>query len=102
MKVGPYFLNITQKQAGEIVNTQVTGTVVSYPEEYLVHNANEVLLTQISNVSGGKFNITAEEAFRPPENPVTLRIHLWRPFLIAAIVLLLIDIALRRIDMRRS
>lgn len=100
--VGPYFLNIMQKQAGEIVNTQVTGTVVSYPEEYLVHNANESLLTQLSTVSGGKFNISAEEAFRSPENPVTLRIHLWRPFLITALILLLIDIALRRIDMRRS
>ena len=101
-EVGPYFLNITQRQAGDIVNTQVTGTVVSYPEEYLVNNANEALLTQISNVSGGKYNITSEEAFRAPENPVVLRIHLWRPFLITAIILLLIDIALRRIDMRRS
>ncbi|MCE2403224.1 VWA domain-containing protein [Candidatus Poribacteria bacterium] len=98
--VGPYFLNIMQKQAGEIVNTQVTGTVVSYPEEYLVHNANESLLTQLSTVSGGKFNISAEEAFRSPENPVILRIHLWRPFLITALILLLIDIALRRIDFR--
>ena len=100
--VGPYFLNIMQKQSGEIVNTQVTGTVVSYPEEYLVHNANESLLTQLSTVSGGKFNISAEEVFRSPENPVILRIHLWRPFLITALILLLIDIALRRIDMRRS
>ncbi len=101
-EIGPYFLNIMQKQSGEIVNTQVTGTVVSYPEEYLVSNANESLLTQLSSVSGGKYNITAEDAFRPPENPVVLRIHLWRPFLFTALLLLLIDIALRRIDMRRS
>ena len=101
-EIGPYFLNIMQKQAGDIVNTQVTGTVVSYPEEYLVSNANEPLLTQLSSVSHGKFNISAADAFRPPENPVVLRIHLWRPFLIAALILLLIDIALRRIDMRRS
>ena len=101
-EIGPYFLNIMQKQSGEIVNTQVTGTVVSYPEEYLVSNANEPLLTQLSSVSGGKYNITVEDAFRPPENPVVLRIHLWRPFLITALILLLIDIALRRIDMRRS
>ena len=100
--VGPYFLNIVQKQGSEIVNTQVTGTVVSYQDEYLVHNANESLLTQLSTVSGGKFNISADDVFRTPENPVTLRIHLWRPFLIAALILLLIDIALRRIDMRRS
>ncbi len=100
--VGPYFLNIMQKQAGEIVNTQVTGTVVSYPEEYLVHNADDSLLAQLSAVSGGKFNVSPEDAFRAPEHPVILRIHLWRPFLITVLVLLLIDIALRRIDLRRA
>ena len=96
--VGPYFLNIRQKQAGEVVNTQVTGTVVSYPQEYLVHNANDSLLTQIAAVSDGQFNASPEDAFRPPEEPVILHIHLWRPFLIAALFLLLIDIALRRVD----
>ena len=100
--VGPYFLNIMQKQAGEVVNTQVTGTVVSYPQEYLVHNADDALLTQLAAVSGGKFNPSAEDAFRPPEEQVALRIHLWRPFLITALFLLLVDIALRRVDFKRS
>ena len=100
--VGPYFVNIMQKQAGEIVNTQITGTVVSYPQEYIVHNANDTLLSQLSTISGGKFDPTPEATFRTPEHPVMLRIHLWRPFLITALLLLLIDIALRRIDLRRS
>ena len=100
--VGPYFLNIMQRQAGEIVNTQVAGTVVSYPQEYLVHNANDSLLTQLAAVSNGKFNASPEDAFRPPEEPVVLRVHLWRPFLITALFLLLMDIVLRRIDLRRS
>ena len=100
--VGPYFLNVMQKQAGEVVNTQVTGTVVSYPQEYLVHNANDALLTQLAAVSGGKFNASAEDAFRPPEEQVALRIHLWRPFLITALFLLLMDIALRRVDFKRA
>ena len=100
--VGPYFLNVMQKQSGEVVNTQVTGTVVSYPQEYLVHNADDALLTQLAAVSGGKFNPSAEDAFRPPEEQVALRIHLWRPFLITALFLLLVDIALRRVDFKRS
>ena len=100
--VGPYFLNIMQKQGGEVVNTQVTGTVVSYPQEYLVHNADDALLTQLAAVSGGKFNPSAENAFRPPEDQVALRIHLWRPFLITALFLLLVDIALRRVDFKRA
>ena len=100
--VGPYFLNVMQKQSGEVVNTQVTGTVVSYPQEYLVHNANDALLTQLAAVSGGKFNASAEDAFRPPEEQVALRIHLWRPFLIIALFLLLMDIALRRVDFKRG
>ena len=100
--VGPYFLSVMQKQGGEVVNTQVTGTVVSYPQEYLVHNANDALLTQLAAVSGGKFNASAEDAFRPPEDQVALRIHLWRPFLITALFLLLVDIALRRVDFKRG
>ena len=100
--VGPYFLNVMQKQAGEVVNTQVTGTVVSYPQEYLVHNADDALLTQLAVVSGGKFNASAADAFRPPEEQVALRIHLWRPFLITALFLLLMDIALRRVDFKRA
>ena len=100
--VGPYFLNVMQKQGGEVVNTQVTGTVVSYPQEYLVHNADDALLTQLAAVSGGKFNPSAENAFRPPEDQVALRIHLWRPFLITALFLLLVDIALRRVDFKRA
>ena len=100
--VGPYFLSVMQKQAGEVVNTQVTGTVVSYPQEYLVHNADDALLTQLATVSGGKFNVSAEDAFRPPEEQVALRIHLWRPFLITALFLLLVDIALRRVDFKRG
>ena len=100
--VGPYFLNVMQKQAGEVVNTQVTGTVVSYPQEYLVHNADDALLTQLAAVSGGKFNASADDAFRPPEDQVALRIHLWRPFLITALFLLLVDIALRRVDFKRG
>ena len=100
--VGPYFLNVMQKQGGEVVNTQVTGTVVSYPQEYLVHNADDALLTQLAAVSGGKFNASAEDAFRPPEEQVALRIHLWRPFLITALFLLLMDIALRRVDFKRA
>ena len=100
--VGPYFVNIMQKRSGEVVNTQVTGTVVSYPEEYLVHNANEAGLKRLAAASGGKFNIPSEDTFRSPEQPVVLRIHLWRPFLIIALLLLLADIALRRIDLRRA
>ncbi len=100
--VGPYFVNIMQKRSGEIVNTQVTGTVVSYPDEYLVHNADETGLKQLASVSGGRFNLPPEDTFRSPEQPVVLRIHLWRPFLIVALLLLLADIALRRIDLRRA
>ena len=100
--VGPYFLNVMQKQSGEVVNNQVTGTVVSYPQEYLVHNADDALLTQLAAVSGGKFNASVEDAFRPPEEQVALRIHLWRPFLITALFLLLVDIALRRVDFKRG
>ena len=100
--MGAYFINVMQKQHGEPVNTQVTGTVVSYPEEYLVHTANESLLKQLAAASGGKFAPSPEDVFRAPEKPVIIRIHLWRILLAIAAFQLLLDIALRRIDFRRS
>ena len=101
-EMGAYFVNIMQKQHGKSVNTQVTGTVVSYPDEYLVHRANEALLKQLASTSGGKFTPSPQDVLRAPEQPVIRRIHLWRPLLIIAAFLLLADIALRRIDMVRE
>ena len=101
-EMGAYFVNIMQKQHGKSVNTQVTGTVVSYPDEYLVHRANETLLKQLASTSGGKFTPSPQDALRAPEQPVVRRIHLWRPLLIIAAFLLLADIALRRIDLIRE
>lgn len=97
-ETGAYFVNIIQKQNGQIVNTQVTGAVVSYPAEYLVHNADESLLMQLASTSGGRFNPTAEEVFRAVESPAVARVHLWRFLLPIAAFLLIVDIALRRID----
>ena len=97
--MGAYFVNIMQKQHGKSVNTQVTGTVVSYPAEYLVHRANETLLKQLASTSGGRFAPSPQDALRAPEQPVVRRIHLWRPLLIIAAFLLLADIALRRVDL---
>ena len=101
-EMGAYFVNIMQKQYGKSVNTQVTGTVVSYPDEYLIHRANETLLKQLASTSGGKFDPLPQDALRTPEQPVVRRIHLWRPLLIIAAFLLLADIALRRIDLMRE
>jgi hypothetical protein len=98
--IGAYFINISQKQQSEIVNTQTIGTVVSYPAEYMAHKADESLLMQLSSVSGGKFNPPHESAFRDAEKSVVIRIRLWPAFLTICACLLIADIALRRIDLR--
>ncbi len=100
-EVGPYFVRIIQKRNGDLVNSQVTGTVVSYPEEYLIHNADEELLKRLASVSGGKFNPAADEVFRAVENPIPVRLHLWPYLLTIAACLLIADIALRRVDLLR-
>ena len=100
-EVGPYFIRIIQRRGGEVVNSQVTGTVVSYPEEYLLHNADEELLRRMASVSGGRFKPDAEEVFRPVENPIPVRLHLWPYLLTIAACLLIADIALKRVDLLR-
>jgi Mg-chelatase subunit ChlD len=99
-QVGAYFINITQRYQGEQVNRQVTGVVVSYPEEYLLLSANEDLLARLSSLSGGLFKPAPRDLFKPPQSPVTIYIELWPIFLTIALLLLLLDILLRRIDLR--
>jgi len=98
--VGSYFVNILQQSQGEIVNRQVTGTVVSYPEEYLLTTANESLLNKLANLSDGVFNPSPEAIFQTPNHPVAVYIELWKYFLTIAAFLILLDILLRRVDLR--
>jgi uncharacterized membrane protein len=76
--------------------TYVFGHTRSYPQEFLTTETNEGLLRSLAEIGGGKFDAPPRDVFTRPTRAVALRRDLTNSFLIAALLLLPLDIFLRR------
>jgi uncharacterized protein YegL len=65
-------------------------------EELSEYGANEPLLRQISEFSGGRFNPSPRQIFDPGGRAVTATLQLWPGLLILAVALNLIELILRK------
>jgi uncharacterized membrane protein len=68
----------------------------SYPREFLTTTTNESLLRSVAQAGGGRFDATPDEVFQRGSESATRRADLGNWFLIAALVLMPLDIFLRR------
>ena len=100
-KTGSYNLEVNQNQQGVTTFRQTRGLVVGYPTELRLGPTNLQLLKQISQVSGGRFDVPADEVFEAGERSARLTLPLWPYLLMAALCMLVADVALRRIDFSR-
>jgi len=104
---GSYLFKIRQTRPGvgagaepELVNDYTRALTVSYQPEYRHLSANEAFLRTLATSTGGRFDPTVEDLFRvDPEEQVPVRRRLWPWLLTAALVLLVLDVALRRLDL---
>jgi hypothetical protein len=97
-KSGAYQLEIDQSRQGVNTFHQSRGLVVGYPDELRLGPTNDDLLQQVSRVSAGKFNPSMEEIFQPGERQSRAVTPLWPYLLMASACLLILDVALRRVD----
>lgn len=97
-KSGAYQLEIDQSRQGVNTFHQSRGLVVGYPDELRLGPTNQQLLQQVSRVSAGKYNPAIEEIFRPGQRQANAVTPLWPYLLMAAAALLILDVALRRVD----
>jgi Ca-activated chloride channel family protein len=67
-----------------------------YPAEFQVMKDGAPLLKELSTLTGGKFGVKPEEILRPGLHPAAMRRELAPWFLVAALLLLPVDIWLRR------
>jgi uncharacterized membrane protein len=67
-----------------------------YPREFLHTGTNESLLRELAGSSGGRFDPKPADVFQRPDTKGAKRVDLTNWFLIAAIVLMPLDIYLRR------
>jgi hypothetical protein len=114
---GAYHLNLTQKTAGGVLlHQQTRGLIVGYPDELRLYPINNDLLKSLSESTGGRFNPAPEELFATPRpttsqstetnrslesgvRTVPRSTPLWPWLVCAALLLFVLDVALRRIDL---
>lgn len=95
---GAYNLELNQTRQGILTFRQTRGVVVGYPEELRLGPTNDSLLKQISQVSGGQYQVTADQIFDPGQRYARSVTPLWPYLIIGALALLVLDVALRRVD----
>ena len=76
--------------------------MVGYNDELRIQATNETLLREISMISGGRFNPVAKDIFNRPGVRTTRPTELWPWLLTISAFLLVLDVALRRIDFTLS
>jgi uncharacterized membrane protein len=94
---GGYIVSVVEGvQTGTPRITRV-GFSLAYPPEYQAVRANEALLTQIAQVTGGQVLVNPLQSFRPSARPGHSIRELWPNLLFLAALLFPLDIAVRRL-----
>ncbi|MEQ1827233.1 MAG: FixH family protein, partial [Pirellula sp.] len=96
---GSYHMEIAVKQNGQVLYRQSRGLMVGYSDELRIQPTNEKLLQEIATASGGEHAVDAESVFRDRDLWASRPTHLWPWLLTVAALLLVLDVALRRIDL---
>jgi Mg-chelatase subunit ChlD len=95
---GPYFLNISQQGSdGQMQVSRPAGFVVPYSAEYRALKSNTDLLSQIARATGGTALADPAQAFSQAATADGTPREIWPALLLAASLLLLVDIAVRRL-----
>ena len=104
-QTGSYLFKIRQSIPNENSDPEVfaditRGLTVSYKPEYRHLGSNTNFLSELANVTGGHFDPDDETLFKVEENEVvTVRKAIWPSLLKLALLLFVLDVALRRLDL---
>jgi uncharacterized membrane protein len=103
-QTGVYLLHVTGQQAGSAVAAQTRGFVMSYSPEYLDPQGEAPLLPDLAEIGHGRV-LPLESpaaAFAHTLPPARSATDLWPWLLMAALLLLPVDVGLRRIILGRE
>jgi len=92
-------MELSLKQDGQVLYRQSRGMMVGYSDELRIQPTNETLLQGIAANSGGIYNIEPKKVFDNQGRSTTRPTPLWPYLLTVATLLLVLDVALRRIDL---
>ncbi|MFO0919738.1 MAG: glutamine amidotransferase, partial [Planctomycetaceae bacterium] len=95
---GAYHLELTVKQNDKVLARQSRGLSVGYSEELRLKPTDEEGLRTLAEHSQGQFRPKPEDLFGPTTRTTQRPVPLWPYLVTAAALLLVLDVALRRID----
>ncbi len=99
---GTYLVQIAGAKDGQVVAQQTAGMVVPYSPEYRQGQSNPGLLDALARATGGAHLTQPAEAFVHTLNAVSRAQEIALPLLLLALLLLPLDIAVRRLMLRRE
>ncbi len=99
---GTYLVQISGAAGGRAVLQETAGLVVPYSSEYRGAQANPALLSELATLTGGATLNEAADAFARVDSGVTRAREIAMPLLALALLLLVFDIAVRRLLLRRE
>lgn len=98
---GSYLLQLSAQQNGQAIGQQLIGLVVPYSPEYRQAQSNPALLQAVASATGGTTIQTPAAAFEHNLATVQRAQEISLPLLLLATLLLPLDIAVRRLSLRR-
>jgi hypothetical protein len=94
---GVYLVGMAQRRGEQMVGSQLAGLVVPYSQEFKELGVDEVLLRELSELTGGGMLAQPRDAFLQARRRSRLTLDLW-PWLVGLVAVMLIpEIALRRV-----
>jgi Mg-chelatase subunit ChlD len=87
---------------GQPIGSATSGLVVSYSPEYGEQRANPALLRDLAAITGGRVEPSPEAVFASSTQPVGAVQEIALPLLWLALLLWPLDVAVRRLSLRRS
>jgi hypothetical protein len=99
---GSYLVQISGTSPERLLIQETLGMIVPYSAEYRGDQANRPLLSELAALTGGAWLEQSSAAFSPVAARVMQAQEIGLPLLILALCLLPLDIALRRLLLRRS
>ena len=100
--LGAYMCSIRAAGPGGFRALQTAGFAVSYPPDLADTRPNDSLLAAIAETTGGRVLANPADASRPPVRVPRLPLDVSRPLLWLALLLLPLDVAVRRLALRRE
>jgi hypothetical protein len=98
-ETGVYWLAVTERDERGQLRVYGTGFAVPYPPEYRFTRTNLPLLRRLSELTDGRFNPSPDTVFAMPKTApqAATETDIWQWCVMAALMLLLMDIAVRRL-----